>query len=232
MHWVFLTLLGVLSIVPAAAAAQAKGSAGVALVENKAAYVARCRNETIARDPAVRAQAESICQSNWTQVVAAGAMADAILTVGPRQGVAFDLAAVRAAPTSVRWSANPDQGTVISGRLGDVDVAVTRKPALGVTFRWFKNGETIPFNLEEALRVRGAALNLIACQAFGAAEDTRVYRVVASGKSPFVLTIGRREAAVATQSSDFSASSDFSGSVPSLAVLRRDGSEWHPTCPR
>lgn len=79
--------------------------------------------------------------------------------------------------------------------------------------------------------VCGAALTLIACQAFGAAEDTRISRVAASGKSPFMLTIGRREAAVASQSSDFSASSDFSGQAPSLAALRRDGGEWQPTCP-
>ena len=230
MHRLILALVAVLSIVPGAA--QAQGSAGVALVENEAAYLVRCRNETIARYPEVRAQAESICQSNWTQVVAAGPMANAFLTVAPRQGVAFDPAAVRMALPPVRWAANPDQGTVASGRLGDVEVAVTRMPAPGVTVRWFKNGETIPFNLEEALRVRGAALTLIACQAFGAAEDTRIYRVAASGRSPFVLTIGRREAAVATQSSDFSASSDFSGRVPSLAALRRDGNEWQPTCPQ
>lgn len=229
MHRSILALVAVLSIV--SGAAQAQGSADIGLVENEAAYIARCRNETIANYPAALAQADSICQSNWTQIVVAGPMANAILTVAPRQGVAFDPASVRVALSSVRWAASPDQGTVVSGRLGDVDVAARRMPAPGVTFQWFKNGETIPFNLEEGLRVRGAALTLIACQAFGAAEDTRIYRVAASGKSPFMLTIGRREAAVASQSSDFSASSDFSGQVPSLAALRRDGSEWQPTCP-
>lgn len=229
MHWRILAMLAALPTLPLTAQAQPSG--GIALVENQAAYLARCRNETIARNPSVRAQADSICQSNWSQIVAAGRMADTILRATPRQGGAFDPAAVRTALPSVQWAARPEQGTLASGRLGDLDVLVTRMPAPGVTLRWFKDGEPIPFNLEGALRVRGATLTMIACLAFGSAEDTRIYRVVASGKSQFALTIARREAAVASQSSDFSASTDFSGSMPSLAVLRRDGSEWQPVCP-
>jgi hypothetical protein len=103
---------------------------------------------------------------------------------------------------------------------------------LGATLRWFKDGEPIPFNLEEALRVRGVALTMIGCLAFGAAEDTRVYRAAVTGKAPFALTIARREAAVASQSSDFSAVADFSGRMPTLAQLKRDGSEWTPACPQ
>jgi hypothetical protein len=206
-------------------------AAGVARVEEQAAYVTRCRNETIARFPNARAQADTICQSNWSQIMAAGPLADAILVVAPAQGMAFNPVTVRTALASVQWSARPEQGSVVSGRLGDLDVVVTRMPTPGVTLRWFKNGEPIPFNLDEAFRVRGAGLTMIACLAFSSAEDTRVFRVTASGKSPFVLTIARREAAVASQSSDFSASTDFSGTMPSLAVLRRDGSQWQQACP-
>jgi hypothetical protein len=210
--------------------AQAQPNGAIALVENQAAYLVRCRDETIARDPNVRAQADSICQSNWSRIVAAGRMADAILTAAPAQGGAFDPGAARAALPFVQWAARPQQGTVASGRLGDLAVLVTRMPASGVTLRWFKDGEPIPFNLDGALHVRGATLTMFACLAFGSAEDTRVYRVTAPGKSPFALTIARREAAVASQSSDFSAAGDFSGRMPSLTDLRRDGSDWQPTC--
>jgi hypothetical protein len=211
---------------------QAQPNRNSAAVENQAAYMARCRSETIARYPNARPQADAICQSNWTQIVTAGPMADAVLLVVPQPGATFDPAQARARLTMVRWAARAQQGTVASGKLNDVDVGVTRMPALGLTFSWFKDGDTIPFNLEEALRVRGTVLTMIACLAFGSSEDTRIYRVAASGKSPFALTIARREAAVASQSSDFSAATDFSGRMPTLAALRRDGSEWTPNCPQ
>src|SRR5262245_43659160 len=146
MHRPILAFLVMLSSVGLAAQAQPTGA--VARVENQAAYLARCRNETIARFPNARAQAESICQSNWMQIVAAARMADTILTTVPGQGAAFDPAAVRTALPAVQWAARPEQGSVASGRLGDLGVLVTRMPGLGVTIRWFKEGEPIPFNLD------------------------------------------------------------------------------------
>jgi hypothetical protein len=225
-----LALLAAMTTVPMDT--QAQPNSGIALVESHAAYLARCRGETIARNPDMRAQAEAICQSNWTQIDAAGSMADAILTVAPREGVAFVSAAVRTMLPSVQWTARPEQGSVASGQLADIGVIVTQIPAPGITFRWFKNGEPIPFNLQEALRVRGAAATMIACLAFGSAEDTRVYRMTPAGKAPFALTIASRSAAVASQSSDFTATTDFSGHIPTLAELRGDGSEWEGACPQ
>jgi hypothetical protein len=230
MNWQIVAISAALLTVPMSVQAQPSG--GTALVENQASYLTRCRNDIIARFPNVRAQADSICQSNWMQIVEAGEMADTILTAAPRQGVRFDPAAMRTVLASVRWSARPEQGTVVSGRLGDLYVAVTRLPSPGVTVHWFKEGEPIPFNLDEALRVRGAVLTMIACLSFGSSEDMRVFRVTAAGKNPFALTISRREAALASQSSDFSVSTDFSGSMPSLTDLRRDGGEWQPACPQ
>ena len=95
---------------------------------------------------------------------------------------------------------------------------------------WFKEGEPIPFNLEEALRVRGVSLTMIGCLAFGSSEHTRVYHAVTAGKSPVVLSIAARTAAVASQSSDFSVTVEFSGRMPTLASLRADGSEWQAVC--
>ena len=213
------------------AGAAAQPASGVRLVEGEAAYLSRCRSETAARYPNLGPQTNSICQSIWSEIVSAGPMADAIVTAMPRQGVAFDPSAVRSALPSIRWAGTPAQGRVASGRLSDIDVAVTRVPAPGLAFMWFKEGEPIPFNLEEALRVRGVSLTMIGCLAFGSAEQTRVYGAGAAGKSPAVLTIAARTAAVASQSSDFSVSVDFSGRMPSLASLRADGSEWQASCP-
>ena len=213
------------------AGAMAQPNSGVRLAEDQAAYLTRCRTETIARFPTARAQADSICQSRWSEVIAAGPMADAIITATPREGAAFDPASVRTALPQVRWAGTPTQGTVASGRLNDIYVAATRTPAPGLTINWSKEGEPIPFNLADAVRVRGGALTMIGCLSFGGSEQTTVYQVRVPGKSPFALTIAARNAAVASQSSDYSVSADFSGRMPSLATLRRDGSEWQATCP-
>ena len=203
-----------------------------AAVEDQAAYQPRCKREVIAQEPRASAQADSICSSYWEQIVTTGPMAEALLSLAPATGATFDPAIARKQATAVKWRAKPLKGFVASGQLKDIDVGLTRTPVLGAQFDWFKNGEPIPFNLEQALRVRDAGLTMIACLAFGATESTQVFRVAAPGKTPFGLTIGRREAAVASQSSTFGVVADFSGRMPSLAMLRKDGNEWASTCPQ
>jgi hypothetical protein len=192
--------------------------------------VACCGRETIAQYPNTRAQAPSICASKWDQIAAAGPMAEALLIAAPAPGVRFDPGLTRAKLASVRWAPRPQQGAAASGQMGEIDVGVTAMP--GMSFNWFRDGDTIPFDMPEALRVRGAGLAMIACQSFGSSQGTRIYRASANGKTPFALTIATREAAVASHSSTFAATADFSGAVPSLATLRKDGSEWSPACPQ
>src|SRR5262249_53634622 len=142
----------------------------------------------------------------------------------------FDPKSARTHVASVKWGANK-KGYTAFGQLGDVAVGVTSKPTLGVTFSWFKEGTPIPFDLEGALRVRGVTLSMIGCLSFGAGESSRVYQATAANKAPFALTVAAREAAVASQSSDYSATADLSGKTPTLAALKRDGSEWTAKCP-
>ena len=72
---------------------------------------------------------------------------------------------------------------------------------------------------------------MIGCFSFGAAEGGRTYRVAAPGRAPFAVAINFREAAVASQSSSFGATADFSSRVPTLASLKRDGNDWTASCP-
>lgn len=205
--------IGVLLALMACEAPEAGAQGGA--VETQSAYMERCRRETIARYPNARAQADGICQSQWEQVVVAGPIADALLAVAPAPGATFD-------PTSARTRLNALRG---------FDVATARAPAPTATISWFRDGEPIPFNLEDALRGRGATLSMIACLSFGSSEGTRVYRIEAPGKAPFALTVAFRNAAVASQSSNYSATADFSARLPTLAALARDGSGWTATCP-
>ncbi|TPW01972.1 MAG: hypothetical protein FD124_3548, partial [Alphaproteobacteria bacterium] len=103
-------------------------------VENQAAYVARCKRETIAAWPGARAQADSICQSNWQMIVAAGPLADALLAIAPTSGTPFDHATAKTRATGVRWAPRAAKGQSAAGRVGDVAVvlaatATTGRPA-------------------------------------------------------------------------------------------------------
>jgi hypothetical protein len=194
-------------LVVAALVTGAQASAA-ALVEDKAAYLARCRQETLAQIPgAMAAQLDSICSSKWDMILETGPMADAMLALVPDTGATFDPDDARALAASVKWGAK-QKNYVAFGRLGEVAVGVARKPVLGVTFSWFKEGTPIPFDLEGALRVRGVALAMVGCLSFGSAEGSHVYRATAAGKAPFALTVAAREAALASQSSDYSATAD------------------------
>lgn len=200
--------------------------------EDKAAFSTRCKRETLAQAPTATAQVDSICSSRWDMVVATAPITDAILALAPAPGASFNPASAAGRLTTVRWAAMPVTGQLKSGRLRDLDVGIISTPVSGATFSWFKNGEPIPFDVEEALKVRGATLSLIGCLSFGAAEGSRVYQVNTPGKAPFVLHVDFRSAAVASQSSDYGVTAGYGGQPPTLAALRKDGSEWTATCPQ
>lgn len=224
------------STTPAAASstttATAAAAGATARAEDRAAFMTRCKREVVAAYAGAARQADSICGSKWDMVTASNGMVDALLAAAPAAGARFDAAAVRRDLTSVRWRAKADAGQAASGQLRDIAVGLTSTPMPGMSLSWFKNGEPIPFELEEALRVRGASVTMIGCFAMGAAEGGRIWRVAMPGKAPFALTIAFREAAVASQSSDYNASADFSGRLPTLASLRRDGNDWQASCPQ
>lgn len=230
MRWhVYACVLAFLSA-PALSPAASQPRGASTIIENEAAYHARCVREMIAQSPGARVQADSICKSRWGQIVAAGPMADAILSITPAPGTPFDPSAVKGRLAAVKWAPSARQGTIASGQMGDIEVAVGRAPAPSIVFNWFRAGDTIPFDLQGALGVRGASLSMIACQYFGSGEGTRIYRVAGPGKAPFALRVAILEAAVASQSSTFTAAADFSAAMPTLAALRKDGSEWTPSC--
>jgi len=199
--------------------------------ESQSAYVTRCKRETVAKWPSARAQAESMCQANWEMIVATGPMADALLSLAPPTGTAYEPTSARARAVGVRWMARASRGHAATGRVGDVSVMLSPPPAQRVELGWFQAGAPIPYMFEEALRVRGVRPAMIGCMAFGPAESTSVYRVAAPGKAPFVLTVARREAALGSQTSTLSIAADFSGQPVTLATLRRDGSEFAASCP-
>lgn len=135
---------------------EAQAAAAPGGVEDQAAFVARCTRETLASNPESRNWAASACEQMWEKVLAAGPLAEAVLAAAPATAGAADLAAVPGRVTQVRW-----QGQ--AGRLNDLAVALTRAPPQ-LTFDWDAGGDIVPYDLEQALRGRGATLDLVGCQ--------------------------------------------------------------------
>lgn len=218
----FAAVCAGLAIMVSAAWAQAPAG------ENQGAFMIRCKRETIAKWPDARAQAEDICQSNWALVTASLPIADAIIAAASPVGTAYEPVAAKARVAGVRWVARPQKGQLASAPVGGAAFSLNRSSAV---VSWFKTGEPIPYLLDEALKVRGATVTMVACLSYGAAESTTYQRVAAPGKAPFMLMIARREAAVASQTSDLSAEANFLAPAPTLPVLRRQGEDWRPRCP-
>ncbi len=209
----------------------ARAEAQARAVETQEAFIARCTRETIASNPQSRAWAQSSCEQTWEIVAAAGPLADTILAAAPETAVPADLTALRARLTAIRWSARATPPALANGTLRDLAVSLNRAPP-ALSFAWQSNGQTVPYDLAQALRGRGATLTLVACQSYGGPyEVVRLFRVEAPGKAPFGLSIYAVDAATATSYAAFTASLDLSGAAPTLARARASGGDWAPRCP-
>jgi hypothetical protein len=217
-----------LSAVPFAACAQSGG--GEVPVEDRNAFIERCVAETIAEWPGAADQAGTICGSKWELIDATAPLADAVLALTPSPGEALDPPAARGRLEGVDWVDTPDARSFAIGRLGALDVNVAREPEPTVTFAWIAEGEPIPFDLLEALRVRGIQPEMIGCYAFGAGEGGSAYRVDLASRQPIALTINFREAAMATQWASYVVTVAYGGSIPTLTDLRSDGGDWAASC--
>ncbi|MBN8607711.1 MAG: hypothetical protein J0L81_12410 [Caulobacterales bacterium] len=180
-------------------AAAAQGAGG-----GEAAFVDACVGRYTAQSAQARQWAPAQCAQEWTNVVAAAPIAEAIL------------AAV-------------DGTTPRAGRMGsNIDVTVEGRT---VSFGWEAVGEMIPYDAVGALAQRGATPTMIGCAQVGVGEFSKVYSVVSEGRAPFQLSIYERTAPTGDAWSIYAASVDLSGRVQTLAQLARDGGDWATACP-
>lgn len=215
---------------PAASPAPATARAGAG--ETQADYLARCQREMIAADPNSRRWAADTCKEQWGVIAASGPAAEALIAVAAaRTSGPLTPAQVKAALPAVRWSAKAGPGGNTTGTLGKLEAVIDAK-AGEVGFNWMAVGEPVAFDVYEALKVRGVSLTLVACQAFGLSEQTRIYRMTVAGQAPAGLTIARREAPTAAATSYYGASLDFVRPPATLPAIRarapQDG--WQATC--
>lgn len=201
-------------------------------IESQAEFIARCTRESIAANPQSTRWAKDQCTQQWEAVVAAGPMAEAILTAEPATATAVDPTTIAARLSMIQWSAKPQGKLVASGTIAKkLDVQIESSPA-SLNFYWNETGALIPYDVVEALRARGAKVTMLGCYALDVGETSRNYRVEIAGRAPFALGIYDRSAPTANADSFYNVAASLTGRIPSLAQLRSDGNDWTASCPQ
>lgn len=191
---------------PAGSGGEASAQAAPDSAEAQSQFVAQCVSALTAQNAEASRWAPSQCEEDWGKVVASGDMAEAILAAA--------------------------RGTMPApGRMGaDLEVEVD-SAVPSVTFAWSDVGALIPYDVVSALRLRGAAPEMIGCAQIGTGEFSKAYRVAPEGVPPFLLSIYERTAPTANASSFYNVRAELSGAVPTLAQLGSDGNNWASACP-
>jgi hypothetical protein len=212
--------------------------APAAAPETQGAFVSRCARERLAKYRGLKDTiAASSCQEIWKQAQAAMPAANSLLAVGGGAPGPMTQAAVRTAITGagpgVVWGGAVGKGMPASGKHGQWQVQL-HGPVLidNVAYAWAKVGEPIPYDVAEAMRIKGARLTEVACLNLGGGEQSHVYRVDYAGRPTFGLTVYGRDAPTASANSSYTATADLKGPAPTLASVKRapDGADYQAKC--
>jgi hypothetical protein len=94
-------------------------------------------------------------------------------------------------------------------------VSVEGKPLpSAMQVSWTKVGELIPYDVVNAMRVRGATLTEMSCEKTGVGEGSRVYAGRIPDRAPFTLTVDLRTAPVAMATSYYNVRAGLDGRQP------------------
>jgi hypothetical protein len=196
----------------------------------RARFLAQCRADTLAEWPDA-GWVDEACAERWPSVARSNPLVDILLSPFADDAPAPATAdALRDRTALVRWGPATPQG--MEGRFGGVDVQIPAATPLRLVVGWGAVGEPVPYEIVEALKLRGASVELIGCYDYGATESNSVYRVAAPGHSPFAVTLYRREAPTANANSFLTVTVDADGRIPTLDSLRRDepDADWKTRC--
>lgn len=201
----------------------------------KKQFIARCIEQTRAKSPGSRENFTESCTQSWNMTARSRPLVDAMLPFVREGTPQFrTLDAVKAFAGGIAWRQERDANGQITlqARVEKFSVSAAKSPRLHVEFSWSAIGEPVPYDVETALKLRGATMEGVACQNFGASEFTQVYRVSLAGHRPFALTAYTRHAPTANAQSSYSVSLLLDGAVPTLASLKREDPDfgWEKTC--
>ena len=83
-----------------------------------------------------------------------------------------------------------------------------------VGFNWTEIGAQIPYDVVNAMRVRGVTLTQMSCEKTGVGEGNRVYAGTAPGRAPFKINIDQRTAPTGNATSYYGVSISLDGRHP------------------
>ena len=192
-------------------------AADTVLVENETEFLKRCREDVLHSRPGAAPWVDRHCVTKWRRAENSASMAEAILTLAPSEGdVQPSREEVRARLPMVQWSPG---GT--EGRLDDAAVQLP-DAGIGIGFHWRKPGSESPYNVIDALRIRGVTLRTLGCPQYPGASMGREKVMLAelAGRSPFTLTVYSRPAPTGVEPGLYDVVANFSESVPGMAALR------------
>jgi hypothetical protein len=212
---------------------------GRAAVDEEAAFLARCLEETLRVQSGAASWVDKHCDVQWQRATAASFMADAILAVARDPGGAErSHEDARSRLTGVQWTSETE------GTLGDLAVHLADSDRL--SFSWYRTGAEVPYNVIDALRLRGVALRSLGCPQYPGASMGRekVMAAEASDRAPFILTVYSRFAPTGIEPGLYEVDADFSTALPDLAALRAglypggggrafaiEATDWVTDCP-
>ena len=211
--------------------------AEAAPIEDEAGFLTRCRAELLEALPQAASWADAHCADKWRWAGNAAPMADALLALAPETDGAVT-ADMRGRLTAVQWS------SAIEGSLGDLTVTLSGPGR--ISFNWRRQGGDVPYDVIQALRMRGVTLESLGCPQYPGASmgQEKVMIAKAEGRAPFVLTVYGRFAPTGTEYALYDVDADFSGVMPDSADLAAgrypggggrafavDASGWTHTCP-
>lgn len=212
-------------------------AADSAPIEDEAGFLTRCRADLLEAVPQAASWADAHCADRWQWAGNAAPMADALLALAPKTGGAA-MADMRGRLTGVQWS------SATNGALGDL--AVTLSGNGRISLHWRRQGGEVPYDLIQALRIRGVMLDSLGCPQYPGASmgQEKVMIATAEGRAPFVLTVYGRAAPTGTEFALYDVDADFSGEIPDSAALAAgrypggggrafavDPTGWMETCP-
>lgn len=229
-----ITMAAVLGLLLAGCGATVADSA---TMENEASFLTRCRVELLETLPQAASWADAHCAERWRSAGRAAPIADALLALMPKTGDAVT-ADMRGRLTAVHWS------SATEGTLGELTVTLPASDR--ISFHWQKQGGEAPYDLIQALRIRGVTLESLGCPRYPMASmgQEKVMIAKAEGHTPFVLTVYGRFAPTGVEFALYDVDADFTGVVPDSAALAAgqypggggrafavDPAGWMATCP-
>lgn len=192
------------------------GIAGSGTGMTEADFLAQCQGEILSVQPSAAPWVDDHCRTLWSRAVATASMAEVILALMPAAGSGLLSASeARAQLSMVQWSSETT-GTLDEAR---VDLSDTGSR---ISFYWQQQGMASPYNIIDALRIRGATLRTLGCPQYPGATMGREKVMLAEleGQSSFLITVYTRPAPTGTEQGLYQVDVDFSGEIPGMAALQ------------